>query len=440
MIHLKNKIFITGADPAVVATMQQDLSIVNPAFDKAISMNLQTWGIPRQLKYFAYDGKTFEAPIGYLAQVQKLMPTASIRDDRFVTTSTPPSIGKFNAIPRDYQQRAIDAMLSVDFGSVCMPTGSGKTVVACAVIAGRPNINTLILVNTLELANQFTDRIKQFIIGSPEVGLIGSGKYNIKPITVGILQTLTKIDLGEINTYFGQIICDENHISPAATYFDVLNNLMARYKYGMSATPERGDGLTPAIFFATGPLIFNISMTEAKQFLLKPDYISYDTDYHFPLFDVTEYQNMITDLSTNVDRNNLIISKLADYPKQQIVLLCQRKEQVEILQKLIPGSISLTSSTPKKKRKEIMEKIRDGTHRIIISTYQLFGTGIDVDTLEIGFMCAPIKSKVLIKQVAGRFMRKAHNSKKPIIVDFADKKIGLLKQQFYKRSKIIKDL
>jgi superfamily II DNA or RNA helicase len=441
LIVLKNKIFITNATNDQVNTMKTDLSIANPAFDKALNMNLQTWGIPRQLQYYKYDNTTFEAPIGYLDSVLKLFPDHVVKDLRTVLNKIKrPPLGKFTGVLRDYQQTAVDTILKNDVGCICLPTGAGKTTIACAVIAERPTINTLILVNTLELAKQFSDRLLQFIDQTDKIGLVGNGVYDLQPITIGILQTLAKLDLVEINEYFGQIFCDENHISPATTYFEVLNNLDAKYKYGMSATPERTDGLTAAIFFATGPLIYSIDISKMGNFLLKPKYISYDTNYHFPLFDVTEYQTMITDLSNNKERNDLIVSKLIDYPTQQIVLLCQRKEQVSLLQQMIPNSVSLTSSTPKKKRQEIMDGVRSSKHRIVISTYKLFGTGIDVDTLEVGFMCAPIKSKILIKQVAGRFMRKAQTAKAPIIVDFADKKIELLRYQFYKRSKILKAL
>ena len=435
MIVIKNKVFITEADPKIIDVMQEDLSITNPAFDKAINMNLATWSIPRKLKYYKYDGHTFEAPVGYLNEVKKLLPTHVIKDER---TNSNISAFTFVGTLRDYQQKAVDAILSNEMGTVCAPTGSGKTVVMCAAICGR-KVNTLVLVNTLELAYQFIDRVKQFIKDA-EVGLIGNGKWEVKPITVGILQTITSRDLTELNDYFGAVFCDEVHIIGAETYYEAMSNFKCLHKFGFSATPERLDGLTKVIFFATGPLIFNTSLTDVNKFVIKPTYVSHDTEYEFPLFDVTEYQQMISDLSIDGIRNQLIIDQLKNYPKQQIALLCQRKEQVALLHKHIKDSVVLTSSTPKKKRKEIMEGLRDGSHRIVISTYQLFGTGIDLDTLEVLFMCAPIKSKILIKQVAGRLMRKAHVGKKPIIVDFADKKVELLRYQFYSRSKLLRNL
>lgn len=434
MIELKNKIFITGASTTEVARMKRDLSLLNPAFDKSVQMNLSTWDIPRTLQYYTYDGTTFEAPIGYISNV----PTGHvIKDSRT-------SVGKnkfiFKGKLRPYQDKVKDAVLKNEIGTVCAPTGSGKTTIMCAAISAR-SVNTLILVNTLELAQQFTDRIKQFIGGFGTIGLLGNAEWDIQPITVGILQTLAKRDLTELNKYFGAVFFDETHLAGASTYFDVMSRLMCKYKYGFSATPERTDGLTEVIFLANGPLIYEVNIDDIREHLLTPDYIAYDTNYMFPLFDASEYQQMISNLSADVDRNQLILEKCKEYPTQQIALLCQRKEQVELLHKAIPKSVILTSSTPKKKRKEIMEGLRSGAHRIIISTYQLFATGIDLDTLEVLFMCAPIKSKILVKQTAGRLMRIATSIKKnPIIVDFIDRRVELLKHQYYTRSRILKNL
>jgi superfamily II DNA or RNA helicase len=435
LIELSNNIRITDASSEEIKQMKNDLSITNPAFDLALRMDLSTWNVPRELQYYKYDGKTFEAPIGYLPNLH--LKGQKIVDNRLTT-------GKnnftFKGTLRDYQKDAVNATDKNDNGVICMPTATGKTVVICAIIC-KKNVNTLILVNTLELANQFRNSITKFIDGADEIGLIGKGQFNIKPITIGILQSITKIDWLNKMDQFGMVFCDETHIMGAETYYNAMSLLPYKYKYGMSATPERTDGLTKVIFFATGPLIHNLELKEVSNYVVTPTYISYDTQYTFPLFDTSEYQRMITDLSANDERNNLIIEKVKDYPTQQIIMLCRRKEQTDLLGKAIPDSIVITSKTPAKKRIEIMEGINNRKYRIVISTYELFGTGIDVDTLEILFMCAPIKSKILTKQIAGRLMRISTKIKKnPIIVDFADKQVDLLRNQFYQRSKLLKKL
>ena len=102
----------------------------------------------------------------------------------------------------------------------------------------------------------------------------------------------------------------------------------------------------------------------------------------------------------------------------------------------------MTSDMGKKERVAVMKGLLDGTHRVVISTFQLFSTGIDIPTLQVLFICAPIKSVVKVRQSAGRLMRTTPSlpNKKPIIVDFADKNVELLKHQWYQRSRILRTL
>lgn len=52
----------------------------------------------------------------------------------------------------------------------------------------------------------------------------------------------------------------------------------------------------------------------------------------------------------------------------------------------------------------------------------------------------PIRSKIKVKQSIGRIMRKAHIGKSPVVVDFRDNRVDLLKNQGYARNKIYKYL
>jgi superfamily II DNA or RNA helicase len=150
---------------------------------------------------------------------------------------------------------------------------------------------------------------------------------------------------------------------------------------------------------------------------------------------------MITDLSQDIDRNKLILEELKKYSTQQCVLLCNRVSQVKYLKENIPDAVMLTSDMKKKERALVMAGLLKGTYRIVISTFSLFSTGIDLPNLEVLFICAPIKSIVRIRQSAGRLARIGSNpDKKPIIVDFKDARVELLKYQHYARQKVLKSL
>lgn len=443
MIEAKigSEIVISGLSEDEKATLQNGLTILNPKWDIATRMNKSLWGIPAKLKYYRVDGDNLIIPVGVLDTFKEMFPQGSIVDDRYEAKKKLNLT--FKGTLRDYQEDAVKAMERDPNGVLCAKTGSGKTVMIIKLICDIKQ-PALILVHTVELANQFTEALLKFTdLTREDIGRLGNGKKDLKPITVGLLQTVTTMDPTTLNKRFGLVFVDEVHIAPADTYATALGSLRARYKYGASGTPERADGLTKVIFWLTGPLRHMVPDSALADVIIKPEIKTIDTNYYFPLFDTSEYQEMITDLSKDAERNKLIIDTYKAQAKdKQSVFLCQRKEQVEQLQKLIPKSVILTSDMGKKSREAVMKGLLDGTHKVVISTFQLFSTGIDIPTLEILFICAPIKSNVKVRQSAGRLMRTtpALPNKKPLIIDFADKKVELLKHQWYQRNKILKTL
>lgn len=308
----------------------------------------------------------------------------------------------------------------------------------------RGKANTMILVNTKELAEQTIEALVEFSnLTREDIGFIGSGRFEMKPISIGILQTITKLKGEEhqkVKEYFGQVVADETHIIAAETYFEAMGKLPARFKWGYSATPEREDGLTDVIFWATGPLIYKVPDEAVAHKLIIPTYRQVKTDYYFPLVDTSEYQTMISYMAIDKDRNQLIVDEFMKKPDSPSVFLCNRTDQVEALHEMIPDSIMLTSKMSKKKREAAMADLRSGKKKHVSSTWGLFSTGINVPKLEGLYICSPMKSKNKLKQAAGRLMRQAPGKEESFIVDFIDTQIGLLYGQSRTRKRILNDL
>lgn len=411
------------------------LVVDNPNWVTAMSLGKSVWGMDHKLRFYTEINDTLRIPIGCINWIQEIFPNVVVTDNRYASDNLLKI--NFSGELWDYQEKAVDAMVAATNGVLCAITGSGKTVIACNMIS-RIKQPTLILVDTVELANQFAARLKTFT-KIKEVGVIGQGKENIKPVTVAILQTLNRWTEDELQSLnFGMVIADEVHIIGASTYTYVISNLNAKYKYGLSATPERADGLTKVIFWLTGDLAHTVLDSEVADKIIKPTYESIETDYFYPLFDSIEYGEMITDMGTNADRNKLIVDTVNKYPKQQCVLLCHRQDHVELLSSMLPGSAILLSKTKKKDRLAIIKSLESGVTRIVVTTWQLFHKGIDLAELELLFICAPTRSKVWLKQSAGRLMRVSKKiDKHPKIIDFADIKVDLLKYQFYARRRVL---
>jgi len=446
LITIQNKILITDLSKEDFFKIKKFLTIDNPLYEKLRKMEKSIWGIPKVLEYFEQLSFTsLEIPVGSLALLDsnKILDLSKhkILDGRS-KLKTKLNI-KFKGTLRDYQQSAVETFKDRTIGILQASTGSGKTIIAIGHICNLKQ-PTLILVNTLELLNQFINRLLQFsTLSSEDIGVIGSGKFELKPVTVALLQTMNKLSSEKylkVNKTFGQVITDEVHIISAETYYRVINRLSAAYKFGLSATPKRTDGLTNAIFFATGPIIHTITDEEVGENILLPALKEIPTKYEFPLFDSSEYQMMMDDLASNKERNELIIDTHKEHLGTQSVFLCNRLAQADLLQKNIPNSVVLSSKVSKKKRKEIMEKLDKNELKAVMTTYSLFSTGIDLANLERLYLCAPIRSEIKLIQSAGRIRRKGDGTKRPIITDFVDKEVGLLKNQWYSRRTVWKQL
>lgn len=167
-----------------------NLAIPNPKYLEAQKYGRSLRGIKPRLYFYQYKGDSLIIPRGCFDLVQNLCKkygvVAEIIDQRTLQDEIPLS---FNGTLRDYQKQAVGDILSHTQGVLEAGTGAGKTVIALAVIAQRKQ-PTLILVHTKELLFQWMDRIGEFL--GIEAGQIGSGKKNIKPVTVAIVHSAKK--------------------------------------------------------------------------------------------------------------------------------------------------------------------------------------------------------------------------------------------------------
>ena len=453
LIIVKNEATILGLPKEDVKLVKDYLTISNPLFEKKIELGLANWNTPRNLQYFTINDSSMSVPVGALSKIIEIINTSrsdititqkDIKDARF-DKKLPSFFSnvKFKATLRDYQQEMLDATKGKSIGVIEAMTGAGKTIFALSRILYSQH-PTLFLVHTLELALQTIESFCKFSsLKKDDIGMIGNGKFELRPITIGLHQTLSKLSdekMAHINKHISQVIGDEIHIIAAETWFNTMKKLNAKYKWGISATPKREDGLTKAIHWATGPKIYTVPKEKLENVLIKPSINYIETEYKFPLISTNEYQDMITDLAENKDRNDLILSYVNKHKDISSVLLCERLSQVQYMHDKLKQSVMLTSKMTKKSRAETMEKVKSGEKNIVISTYGLFSMGIDIPSLEILYLCSPIKSEIKLRQSAGRLMRKSPGKTEAKIFDFVDNKIGLLKNTAYKRKRVLNNL
>ncbi|MDP6110778.1 MAG: DEAD/DEAH box helicase family protein [Planctomycetota bacterium] len=172
--------------------------------------------------------------------------------------------------PFPYQQEAVDTWAkSGKRGVVVLPTGAGKTFVA-QMIMGSIQRSTLVVTPTIDLMQQWYG-----VLGTGfdmEVGLIGGGYYEPRPVTVTTYDS-AYIHMERIGNRFGLIVFDECHHLPGPTYLMAAEACIAPFRLGLTATPDRDDGEEWRLQEAIGPIAYRKEIKE-----LAGDYLSdYET-------------------------------------------------------------------------------------------------------------------------------------------------------------------
>ena len=149
-------------------------------------------------------------------------------------------------------------------GVVVLPTGTGKTHLAnlCIQQAQRP---ALVVTPTIDLLNQWYDELS--VAFAAEVGLLGGGSYDVKPLTVTTYDS-AYMNMDRIGNQFGLLVFDECHHLPGPTYGLAATCAIAPFRLGLTATPERADNAHEQTDRLIGPIVYRREITQLRgQFL-----------------------------------------------------------------------------------------------------------------------------------------------------------------------------
>ena len=435
-LFLENTAVLETDNHDLRKAVEQELTISNPKYHEARKAGRYTGNIDPELRYFeALPGGRLEIPRGAARIAHHLAGNHGGLEIMDTRLELQPLQFQFSASLRPYQQQAVDGILGKEFGVLQSGTGSGKTVMALAIIAARQQ-PTLVLVHTKELLYQWRDRIQSFL--GLDAGLIGDGQHQVKPITVGIVNTVKK-HLEDLSPRFGHLVVDECHRVPSGMFTETVRAFPARYMLGLSATPYRRDGLGRIIGWYMGmyPVTVDAAVLKTTGSVLRPEIIKRVTDFRYQYRN--DYPKMISALVKDPVRNQVIASDI-DRRVQggKLALVCSdRVAHLEGLADLCgAGSQVLTGKTPAKKRQEIVAALDSGEVKVLFSTLALIGEGFDCPSMDSLFLATPIKFKGRLIQTMGRVLRPGDGGKAPVIYDYQDMKVGVLRAQALHREKI----
>lgn len=449
-IIIESGVFVYNLSDGMKAKIMSDLTMTNEKYQEAMNNN-RYMSADMQPEYIFYKKPTKEdknpdenvimVPRGYIYPLLKYIRYCKVPYTLENCTLSMDGINlKFIGKPRPYQSKAIADIKRYPVGVLEAATGSGKTFMGTAMIVER-NQPTLVLVHTKELLHQWQDSVKKFI--GYDAGLIGDGKFEIKKISIGIINTVRN-KAEKLGTQFGHIIIDEVHRCPSTTWSDTLAHFQAKYRLGLSATPYRNDGLGKAIYIFIGPNIHTVNKKDLQDIgaVLKPIVFRVGTNFFLGNTDTQNkipYPTKLKKLTENVQRNKGICQLIRKDLKTfnaPILIVSDRVTHCYALQKMLAtGGIRsevLSGKTKAKDRTEIVSRIKANKVKVIFATISLIGEGFDAPGLHALVLATPIKFKGRVVQVCGRVLR-PEKGKEPRIYDMRDTLVNDFKYQGYSR-------
>lgn len=324
--------------------------------------------------------------------------------------------GTLNPVQREATAATLARLRQPPYGTfLVLPCGYGKTV--CALyLAQQLGRRTLVLVHKSFLVQQWHERARAFLPGVT-VGRIQQDTADGEAdVVVGMIQSLAKrLYPPELLGLFGTVIVDEAHHMSAPVFSRALRRLRCRHVLGLSATPERKDGLTVLLHHLMGPVAFRVERAP-EHTLVSTILYEGGARRELKLRDGrVAMAAMLTALATDPQRNALIVAHVRRHLRadRYVIVLSDRIRQLHELHALLADAPVgfYIGSTPPSERARALE------HRVLLSTYSMAKEGLDLPRLDTLVLATP---KGDVVQATGRVQRKHPDKRVPLVVDVAD--------------------
>ena len=452
---------LQGFSAKVVNHLKRIASFKNPEFYARQGMRLSTYNIPRIISCADMEEDYIALPRGCEDAVVAILGGNQVDYRMEDKTNHGENIAvAFKGQLREEQRAAIASLTAHDNGILNATTAFGKTVTAIGLIAER-KVNTLILVHTKALLDQWKSRLEEFLqidftedalpkkrgrkkAFSPFGTLDSKGNSLHGKIDIALMQScLEDSDVKPFVRNYGMLIVDECHHVSAVNFERILKYANARYVYGLTATSIRKDGHQPIIFMQCGPIRYSAdaktqmaSQTFAR--LLIPRFTSYRelTD------EKSTYARMVQNMSEDENRNSLIIDDVCEILKEgrSPIILTNLTAHVETLAnaltphcKHVITLVGSESAKEKRQKMEYLQNLPSSEPLVIVATGKYVGEGFDYPRLDTLFLALPVSWKGIIAQYAGRLHREYPGKKEVRVYDYIDIRIPMCDLMYKRR-------
>lgn len=463
-IVLDNGIYVDTLNllPRLQNQIRSMATIDNPTFYKIKSLGKSNYYNLRTISLWKESNGYIRIPSGLLETItSKSSDSGIVCDILDKRCYGRPIRVSFNGKLREQQDLAAARLEQFENGILWAPTAFGKTVLAAYMISQR-KVNTLILLASTDLLNQWIKEFEKFLIidEKPPVYYTKTGKEKSRSSVIGTLKsgqdkTTGIIDFALIGSAYhkgqffpnidsyGMVLIDECHHIASAQGQALMERIKAKYVYGLSATPNRSDRLDDIIYMVLGPVRHKYTAREQadaqglERYVL-PRFTRVVNISGEPL-DIHKADNLIAE--SPVRNEQLIQDTLhAVADRRTPVILTKLKKHAENIAKQLEGKADhvflIYGDQTEKQNQEIKDRmlsVPDNETLILIATGQKIGEGFNFPRLDTLILAAPIKFEGRLIQYVGRLNRIYKNKQNVYVYDYVDTHIGFFDRQYKNR-------
>lgn len=226
------------------------------------------------------------------------------------------------------------------------------------------------------------------------------------------------------------LVIDEFHHAEAASYRRLLSRFEATEVLGLTATPERADGVDVREFFG-GRTAYELRLWDAlEQDLLCPFHyygISDNTDLRDVEWTAGQYSpSALSALYTGNDARTLLIlkalnEKVLDPSRMRALGFCVSISHAKYMAEAFTArglpSAAIVAATDADERRSLIEQLKSGELRCLF-TVDVFNEGVDIPSVDVVLMLRPTASSTIFIQQLGRGLRRSSGKAVLVVLDF----------------------
>ena len=418
----------------VVERLKEAFTHNNPEYQSKQAMGFYVGRVPRFIETWKLRAGEMSLPRGGAKRFRALLDEAGVapRYEMRMSDGAPASFPAHRITLEPFQQRVVDGVLSRHNCLVQCSTGSGKTTMGINLIS-RLQRTTIVMLWTGALLKQWQDRIvAELGMSRRDVGIIGGGAYDPKPLTLAMQQTVYSMlkrgdqRVAELFSYFGLFIADEVQRWGADSLIACTEPFSARYRVGMSADASRHDRREFLIYDVFGGVATEVSTEQlvadgvVLDVAVRVVLTDFEADWYREEFledgspnpHYQDFNALLDAMCADPERNAVVLDLIERGVKDGSVLVfSHRVEHCRLLDSLcltrnIQSGLMIGGLAESRTFKDTKERLTDGRAKVGIGTYGAIGQGIDVPAVSRGVVATPVNNnRQKFGQARGRMAR-----------------------------------